>query len=261
MSDTIYSAPGEVFYDDLDNASTGLVGTLGVRMLRKSDGVEVMARMTSKIVEAPAGSGHYVATLTAPEERGEYTILWDTGGALTSDNNAVDDLVVTYDIPAGFSGSEGPSWTPTVADVAALIRARTKIPGGAEAGTFTDKTRVTKVEAERIIAQAVDHVAAAIGGDPCNDQLRESAGAASAMLAAILIEQSYWPESAEARGSSAARLESLFNVRMKSLTAAVAEECGGQGTGGSEDGNSGALAAGHFSDGLPLIGRDYPPRW
>lgn len=155
-----------------------------------------------------------------------------------------------------------PTWTPSVDAVAALIRARTKVPGGAEAGTFNENTRVTKAEAELLIAQAVDHVSAAIGGDPCNDDLRKSAGAASAMLAAILIEQSYWPESAEARGSSAARLESLFNARMKALTASVAEQCGGQGTGGSEGGgNDGALAAGHFSDGIALIGRDYPPRW
>lgn len=154
-----------------------------------------------------------------------------------------------------------PTWTPGVEAVAALIRARTKVPGGVEAGTFNDNTRPTAAEVEELIAQAVDHVEAAIGGDPCNDQLRESAGAASALLAAILIETSYWPEQAESRGSAAARLESLFNARVKSLTAAVAEQCGGQGTGGAGDGNSGAIAAGSFSDGIPLIGRDYPERW
>lgn len=154
-----------------------------------------------------------------------------------------------------------PSWTPAVEAVAALIRARTKVPGGVEAGTFNDNTRPTKAAVEELVGQAVDHVEAAIGGDPCNDQLRESAGAASALLAAILIETSYWPEQAEARGSAAARLEALFNTRMKALTSAVAEQCGGQGTGGGESGNSGAVAAGRFDDGLPLIGRDYPPRW
>lgn len=154
------------------------------------------------------------------------------------------------------------TFSPTVEDVAALIRARTKIPGGGEAGTFNDVTRPTKAEAEAIIAQAVDHVAAAIGGEPCNEQLKQSATAAASMLAAVIIETSYWPEQAEARGSAAVRLEKLFDTRMKSLTAAVSEECGGQGTGDSEDGgNAGALAAGSFSDGLPLIGRDYPPRW
>lgn len=153
------------------------------------------------------------------------------------------------------------TFKPTVAEVAALIRARTKIPGGGEAGTFNDVTRPTEAEVESIIAQAVDHVAAAIGGEPCNEQLKQSATAAAGLLAAVIIETSYWPEQAEARGSAAARLEKLFDSRMKSLSAAVAEECGGQGTGGSEDGNSGAVAAGSFNDGYPLIGRDYPPRW
>lgn len=153
------------------------------------------------------------------------------------------------------------TFSPSVEDVAALIRARTKVPGAKEAGTFNDQTRPTKAEVDKIIEQAVDHVAAAIGGEPCNDQLVQSATAAASLLAAILIETSYWPEQAEARGSSAARLEALFNTRMKSLSAAVAEQCGGQGEGDTGDGNSGAVAAGTFSDGYALIGRDYPARW
>jgi hypothetical protein len=153
------------------------------------------------------------------------------------------------------------SWTPTVADVAALIRARTKIAGGVEVGTFDERTRPTGTEAEAIISQAVDHVMAAIGGEPCNASLKESSGAAATMLAAVIIETSYWPEQAESRGSSASRLETLFNARMKSLTAAVAEQCGGQGEGTEGASNAGALAQGGFSDGLALIGRDYPVTW
>lgn len=154
------------------------------------------------------------------------------------------------------------TFSPSVDDVAALIRARTKIPGGGEAGTFTEQTRPTKAEVEKIIEQAVDHVGAAIGGDPCSDQLKQSASGAAGLLAAVIIETSYWPEQAEARGSAAARLEKLFDSRMKSLASAVAEECGGQGTGSSgEGGGSGALPAGHFSDGRLLVGPDYPCRW
>lgn len=161
-----------------------------------------------------------------------------------------------------------PSWKPTVENVGALIRARTKVRGGAELGTFTPpgdvrgETRPTQEQAESVIDQAVDHVQAAVGGEPCNASLKESAGAAATMLAAILIETSFYPEQTDSRTSAASRLETLFNARMKSLTAAVSEQCGGQGEGGGEDGgNSGALAAGHFSDGYALIGRDYPPRW
>jgi len=154
------------------------------------------------------------------------------------------------------------TFSPTVDDVAALIRARTKIPGGGEAGTFNANTRPTEAEVEKIIEQAVDHVAAAVGGEPCNSQLVQSATAAASLLAAVIIETSYWPEQSENRGSAAARLEKLFETRMKSLTAAVAEECGGQGTGSAGEGaGSGALAAGHFSDGRLIVGPDYPERW
>lgn len=257
MSDTLYILPGATFYPNLDGAPTGLIGTLAVTITRKSDSVVVSPRSTGEIVETPAESGHYVATRVGPEERGEYLITWDDGTGPTA--IAFDDLVVTYDLPAE-SGS-GASWAPTVAEVAALIRARTKIPGGGEAGTFTEQTRPTKAEVESIIGQAVDHVSAAIGGEPCNEQLTQSASAAAALLAAVIIETSYWPEQSENRGSAAARLEKLFDTRMKSLTAAVAEECGGQGTGDAGDGNAGAVAAGSFDDGYPLIGRDYPQRW
>ena len=153
------------------------------------------------------------------------------------------------------------TFAPTVAEVASYIRARTKVAGGKEVGTFTENTRPTQAEVELLIAQAVDHVGGAIGGDPCNEQLMQSAAAAAALYTAILVEVSYFPETSANTGSSAARLEALFNGRMKSLSASVAEQCGGQGTGGGEDGNSGAVAAGSFSDGYALIGRDWPERW
>lgn len=96
MSDTIYVSPGATFYSDFDNAPVGLVGTVGVRLLRKSDDVEIMKRTTAGIVETPVGSGRYKATLIAPVEQGEYTVLWDTG---TLKSSASDDLVVTYHLP------------------------------------------------------------------------------------------------------------------------------------------------------------------
>lgn len=98
MSDTIYSRPGETFYSELDNAPTGMVGTLGVRVLAKSDESTVTARTTAGIVESPAGSGRYKATLTAPNAAGAYTVLWDTG-TVSPTTTASDDLSVTYDLP------------------------------------------------------------------------------------------------------------------------------------------------------------------
>lgn len=154
-----------------------------------------------------------------------------------------------------------PTFAPSVADVASYIRARTKIAGGVEAGTFTDSTRPTKVEVENLLDQAVDHVSGVIGGDPCNAQLRDSARVSAAMYTAILIEVSYFPETSSNQGSSAVRLEALFKDRMKTLASAVAEQCGGQGTGEGGPGDAGALAAGHFSDGRCMVGPTNPRAW
>lgn len=247
----IYAKPGATYTAVLNAEDEGLVGTLTVQ-LERGDGTTVVAATTAGIVEVEpmiyAAEG-----LVAPTDKGTYVVVWDNAG-----ERGAEELIVGYSSPE--ESQSDVTWAPTVGEVAALIRARTKIPGGVEVGTFTANTRPTASEVESLIGQAVEHVSAAIGGDPCNERLEGSAKASSAMLAAILVEQSYWPEQAEARGSSASRLESLFNARMKSLTAAVAEQCGGQGE-GDEGGNSGALAAGSFNDGHALIGRDYPPRW
>lgn len=249
MAQTV--APGATFPVTITGLPEGLLGQIGIRVEDDADNI-IAPRTTLGFVEF--AKGNYRVAVTAPTEAGYIYAVADFEGIERS-----EQFLVSRSAP------EAPEadvpWTPSVEQVAALIRARTKIPGGGEAGTFTEQTRPTREEVETIIVQAVDHVSAAIGGDPCNDRLEESARASAALLAAILIETSYWPEQAEARGSSAARLESLFNARLKSLTAAVAEECGGQGTGDAGDGNSGAVAAGGFNDGYPLIGRDYPPRW
>lgn len=248
----IYALPDTPYTAVLNAGIEGLVGTLKVQ-LERADGTTAVGATTAGIVEIEP-KVYAKADNLAPSTKGTYIVVW-TG---PEGQRAAEELIVTTNLPEEGSGQ---GWEPTVSEVAALIRARTKIPGGGEAGTFTEQTRPTKDEVERIIHQAADHVSAAIGGEPCNDQLTQSATAVTALLAAVIIETSYWPEQAEARGSAAARLEKLFDTRMKSLTSAVAEQCGGQGEGDSGDGNAGAVAAGSFSDGYPLIGRDYPERW
>lgn len=188
------------------------------------------------------------STDAATLDQALYRIVWED-----EDGVQFEGALVRYP-PA-------PDWAPSVRQVAALIRARTKVAGGGEIGTFNNNTRPTGTEVEAIIDQAADHVLAALAAEPCNDKLRQSCGAAAALLAAVLIETSYWPEQAEARGSAATRLESLFEARMKALTASVAEQCGGGDEEGEEGEGPSAVAAGGFNDGYPLIGRDYPVRW
>lgn len=98
MSDTIYSLPGATFFSELDNAPTGLVGTVGVQIIRKSDGAVVLARTTAGIVESPTGSGRYVFTGIAPAEKAAFTVFWDIGSVSPS-TTASDDLVVTANPP------------------------------------------------------------------------------------------------------------------------------------------------------------------
>lgn len=147
-------------------------------------------------------------------------------------------------------------WTPTEADVAAYIRARTKIPGGGEAGTFTENTRPTAVQVRRLIDQAVRRVSSKLQGiEPCTDELRQDANACAAIYAAMLVEQAYFPEQTTAAGSSFKSLEALWKDQIRDLATAVANTCG------TAEGDSDPLAAGSFNDGYALIGRDYPPRW
>lgn len=88
----IFAKPSTSFESTATGFTTGLVGTIGVRV---TDGVggTTIARTTSNIVETPAGSGVYVATLTAPTNVGQYQVTWDDGGSPTT--WAAEELTIT----------------------------------------------------------------------------------------------------------------------------------------------------------------------
>lgn len=95
----IYRKPAETFYPELEGAASGLIGTLGVRIIDNANGADAVARTTTGMTEVPAGSGHYIATLTAPAAKGEYTILWDTG-TVTPESTFTEELEVVATLPA-----------------------------------------------------------------------------------------------------------------------------------------------------------------
>lgn len=249
---TIYASPGEAVYSELSGAPTGLVGTIGVQILRKSDESVVTARSTAGIVEFPAGTGHYRATLAAPETGGAYTVLWDDGTKpLTAAHISTDDLTVTYSKPP--AGPEQPvPWRPTVDQVASYIRARTKVPGGGLAGTFNTQTKPTAEQVEPLIDEACDFISTSLGEKgPCSGNLERRTGVLAAMYAAMLVEQSYYPESTSNAGSSFKSLEALFNPQLKRLEVAVEQQCGeGEGGGG---GDLHPKAEGNFPT-TPMVG-------
>jgi hypothetical protein len=147
-----------------------------------------------------------------------------------------------------------PDWAPSVGDVAAHMRARTKVRGGDEADTFTEETKPTRSAVERLIVLACRRVSSAIGASPCNDDLRLDAGAAAAIYAAMSAEQSYYPEQTSNVGSSFQSLKSLWKDQITDLKAAVTAQCG------TEAGGEGQLPESSFDD-YGIIGRTNPPAW
>lgn len=114
MSLPILARPGATFLTVLQGAPSGLVaaGSVGVRVSDMAGGTPV-PRQTAGIVEAPAGSGCYLASPTAPSTTGLYLPEWDTGSVSPGSFFADDPLLVSPFV--------GPLGEPT--DVAVSTRA------------------------------------------------------------------------------------------------------------------------------------------
>lgn len=108
--------------------ATGLVGSIGVRLLDGQGGT-TMARKTTGIIESPAGSGIYIATFTTPSVAGQYQIVWDHGG-----NYAVEDLSVGPTVTSGYT----PDGTAraTMADIIYKVRMMIE---DTDCNVFTDR--------------------------------------------------------------------------------------------------------------------------
>lgn len=90
-----------------------------------------------------------------------------------------------------------PTWAPTVADVGAILRARTQQAledGGGEAGTFNTTTRPTAEQVTALIEQACSDVTADLGSTTLGERCEPLAKRACALSAAMLVELSYFPE-------------------------------------------------------------------
>ena len=116
-----YAAPGAGVPITFYNLPTGLVGTLGVRVMQGE--TEITARTTAGIVESPPASGVYTATVTAPAIGTYQVTIDDTSGQPSG--FASETLIVTASgLPATAGGptssGDGPCtlWT-TAEDVAA----------------------------------------------------------------------------------------------------------------------------------------------
>jgi hypothetical protein len=108
-------------------------------------------------------------------------------------------------------------WTPEVADVGALLRARTKDTAGNEVGTFNEDTRPTGAQVETLITQAQADLVAELGSDDVSPRYLESAKRLVIIGAAMNVELSYFPEQVGTGRSPYDQLSDLYERRLKSF--------------------------------------------
>lgn len=83
---------------------------------------------------------------------------------------------------------------PEVADVGAILRARTTNSASKEVGTFDGTTRPTGDQVQGYIDQAVDEVLTAVGNEFFREEYARNAANLAAIRAAMSVEQSHFPE-------------------------------------------------------------------
>lgn len=128
-----------------------------------------------------------------------------------------------------------PAWAPSVQDVAALLRARTKDASGREVGDFTSETRPTDTDVERLLIFGCGDVTANVGTELAQSLWAE-ARALAALKTACYVEQSYWPEQVGSDRSSWTEMWQMFTYQLANLRAAA--DAGG---GVSSDFGSGSI--------------------
>jgi hypothetical protein len=201
-------APGETRPVTFTNLPSGLVGTLGVRLEDSEDGI-LQARTTAGFTEFAAGN--YRKLITFPEEAGWVYVVADDEGV-----EAIEEfrITATPDAPT--------DWRPTVAQVAAILRARTyaegsdEVDAGEEVGTFDNTTRPTSDQVEELIDLAVADVSMRVGVD-IPEALRASAQRVAALRAASEIERSYLPEQTDSGQSIYQTLRLTYDEEVEKL--------------------------------------------
>lgn len=129
--------------------------------------------------------------------------------------------------------TDGPTWIPTLEDVSAIMRARTKDSGMKEIGTFTQETRVTGNQAALIIYNETMFVRGIVGSDPTPNISGIAKGLAK-LRSAMFIESSYYPEQIERGNSPFKSWQDQYKIDLKLLMDILGSDT--QVPGESEDG-------------------------
>lgn len=117
---------------------------------------------------------------------------------------------------------------PNVAQVGAIMRARTVDSNGAELGTFTDDTRPTADDVSGVIDTAYDLVSARLGSVP--DRLEALARAVVTLRAAMLLETGYFPEDSTPDGSAFASYRDQYRDALADFDSAARSDDGASAT-------------------------------
>lgn len=258
-STPIIAAAGGLIVANADGPPN-LIGSLTATLKDPAGHIVVDTPQVTIVEDSDLGNDtwRYVARLVAPLTAGSYTIVWQ---GPETDQTASESVVVEIGV------------RPSVASIGALLRARTKILGGTEVGTFTAATRPTDTEVEFLIDQAQDEVGGKV--QPVDSTLAPGDGfnapggayerryrQAVALYTAILIELSYWPEQVAQNQSPVAAYREMFDSRIRALiTEGEVGRPGGMGEGASGAGDAPADSYWSFPDAAPgaLVG--WASRW
>ncbi len=114
--------------------------------------------------------------------------------------------------------------SPTVAEVGALLFARTK-EEMTRVGTFTENTQPTEEQVSGLIERARGRVSMAAGS--ISDDFFDQAKELTALYTAMLIERSYFPEEIGDTGSLYQELKADFETGLAALIAASIDDTPG----------------------------------
>lgn len=144
-------------------------------------------------------------------------------------------------------------WAPTVRDVGALLRSRTRDTNGNELGTFTRDTRPTDTQVVELIDMAAADLVDAVGTDDLPVRFRESASRVVTIGAALEVELTYFPEQVASERSPYDRLKALYDERLARLVTAVSVDIDVPGEDADEQGPSYAFPDRTYT---PMVGWD-----
>lgn len=235
MSETVLA--GMSFTVTLTDAPQELVGDVTCGIRTNPGGVYVLAASDDAITETvhtpDDGSSNYTATRTLPEDTAPtdptdavaYQIVWQ----VPAQAEDVEDLIVLGVV----------AWSPTLAGLGRLLKARTVDGNGNYLGTFrnpadptdpdsTDGTNPTANDALNVILNAVRDVTMAVGPELAasdDTTVQHALESLTEYRAAMLVELHY-PEQTDGADSSYEKWKGLYAEQLKLLQDSTSQEPG-----------------------------------